>query len=216
LLPYILVVIVDYSMMLSEKRVCFCASLILYYIETFFVRWLSFFVDGLLSLHFLKFRMFNEEIDLEYVFNKTPRKADYITYLAVILFVCILIFELLLVSVLPNKFMEAKSLEAEAAKYAMVKLEDSLRDRVREYEKRVKTGEVKLVSKCLDDIARYLRLNSAAMDRDQVRDVMDDLVKFETVMRGWVKGKTYASKDVVIFDKYVTDIVERKVRIENK
>ena len=153
---------------------------------------------------------------MEYVFNKTPRKADYITFLAVILFVFILVFELLLVSVLPSKFMEAKSLEAEAARYAMIKLEDDLRRKIQSSKKAVKTGEVELVSKQLDDIARYLRLNSAAMDRDQVRDVMEDLVKFETVMRGWAKGKSYATCDTLSLDEYVVKTVAQKVQLDNK
>lgn len=136
---------------------------------------------------------------MEYVFNKTKRKADYVTVFALILFVLVMSFELLLVSWLPNKLKETKVLEAETAKQEVIDLEDSLRHKIKSYEDRVTTGEVELVGDCLDDIARYLRLNNANMTRDQVRDVMDDLFLFEKIMRKWSKGKSYSSEYQIDF-----------------
>ena len=152
---------------------------------------------------------------MEYVFCKTPRKADYITVFAIVLFVLVVVFELLLVSWLPNKLMAAKGLEAETAKQEVIDLEDKLRHRIRGYDKRVKTGEVKLVSTCLDNIARYLRLNSANIDRNQVRDIMEDLGRFELIMRGWDKGKSYSVKQTLDTSGYLNDLLARNIEETN-
>jgi len=149
---------------------------------------------------------------LDYVFNKTPRKADYVTFFAIILFALVIAFELLLVSWLPNQMMSAKGVEAETAKQEVIDLEDQLRRDVTGYKRRVATGEVDLVSDRLDQTARYLRLNSAMMNRDQTRDVMEDLSRFETIMRGWDKGKSYSVRKSLDTSKYLDRFIAEKVK----
>ena len=152
---------------------------------------------------------------MEYVFNKTPRKADYVTFFAIVLFVFVVVFELLLVSWLPSKMMNAKGIESETAKQEITDLVDTLRKHIRNHEKRVKTGEVDLVAKCLDNIARYLRLNSKTMTRDQVRDVMEDLTKFEMIMRGWNKGKSYSKTIEFETTTYLEKIIKNDTNDKN-
>lgn len=146
---------------------------------------------------------------MEYVFNKTPRKADYITFLAIILFVFVIVFEVLLVSWLPSKMMAAKTIETETAKQEIIDLVDTLRKKIPSLDKRIKTGEVKLVGNCLDNIARYLRLNGSNMNREQIRDVMEDLTRFEMIIRHWSKNGSYLQTETLDTSPYFDDLFRR-------
>ncbi len=150
---------------------------------------------------------------MENTFNKTPRKPDYVTYAALLMFVVVLASELLLVSWLPNKLMDEQIHEKEVAKQGMVDLEDSLRAKVKKLKKIVVTGEVELVGDCLDNIARYLRVNSGKMTRPQVREVMEDLSRFETIVRGWTKGASYVRTEELESASSYISTIESDIRI---
>ena len=147
---------------------------------------------------------------MEYVSVKTPRKPDYVSYFAVLLFVFVGLFELLLVVYLPSEMSSEKGKEEEMARQIMINLEDSLRRWVKSAAKKVKTGEVEIVSERLDAIARYLRLNRTSMTREQVRDVMSDLTKFETIIRGWKDGKSYSVKESLDTGKYLDEFLNKR------
>ena len=150
------------------------------------------------------------------VVNRTPRKPDLISYLAIFLFVFVGLFEVALVVYLPNKLRSEKGMEEEMAKQLMNKMVDNLRHKTNKLKDKVKTGEVELVDKCLNDLARYIRLSEAegsVMNRDQVREVMEDLSAFETIIRHWDStNKSFLTVENIDSKKYLSEVIDKKLK----
>ena len=120
------------------------------------------------------------------------RRKDYITLLAVWLFVFIIIFEILLVTVLPRMLLKRELWDKEVAHEEMNDLMDILRWRIRKgikYKTKMDAGEAHMSLDALDDIAKYLRQYQDDLTRSQIRDIYMVLRKIEVRMNLWRKNK---------------------------
>ena len=136
------------------------------------------------------------------------RKKDYVTQLALGLFVFIIIFELLVVTWLPRKLMNEKVWERDIAYQEIVALEDILRRNIKgalKYKNKWQEGEAKMALDCLNEFAMYMRLHQADMTREQIRELYEKLRAIERKYNNWDKGR-YS----VVFEKLDVNPVLRK------
>lgn len=124
--------------------------------------------------------------------NKTKRRGerrkDYVTFLAMGLFLFIVILELMLVTWLPRQLLNQNLWSRDVAIAELIDLEDSLRTNVK-HQLKFKTkwddGESKMALDCLNDIAKYLRQYRTKMSKDQISKLLVVLKKFEIRYFKW-------------------------------
>ena len=120
------------------------------------------------------------------------RKKDYVTRVALGLFVFIILFELLIVTWLPRQLMNEKVWEREIAYQEVVDLQDILRRRIKgglDTKNKWQEGESKMALDCLNEFAKYMRLHQADMNREQIGELYEKLRAFERRFNEWSKGK---------------------------
>ena len=120
------------------------------------------------------------------------RKKDYVTRVALGLFVFIIVFELLIVTWLPRKLMNEKVWEREIAYQEVADLEDILRRRIKgglKTKNKWQEGESKMALDCLNEFAKYMRLHQVDMNREQIGELYEKLRAFERRFNDWSKGK---------------------------
>ncbi|MFZ2655039.1 MAG: hypothetical protein WAX69_08970 [Victivallales bacterium] len=130
----------------------------------------------------------------------TLLKKDYIAYLAVGLFIFVIVFEILLVVWLPRKLHSSIMWEDQIASEEMVELEDLLRAYMVDIRKHQKDidGEIALVKGSLDEIAGYLREHKDRMSRSQIDDINRQLKYFESIYRSNMKpGKSFITTEKI-------------------
>lgn len=139
------------------------------------------------------------------------RKTDFITFTAVALFVCTVLFELYLILLVPIQLKNRGALEKHVAKEEMLSLFDSLRARVRGVSTsgNLQSGEKVLVKNALDIIALYLRENQDVMTSTQIRQVTQTLTRYELIYRDWTNGKFHIVKESVALPYFLREIEKR-------
>jgi hypothetical protein len=132
------------------------------------------------------------------LFNKTllpavKRKKDFVSFIALILFAVVIIFEIGIIYWLPSRLNSDKSWEKELALAECLELEDFLRAYLTTMRGKRKdiAGEIDLVKSCLDDYARYLRDNKYKMDREQTGQIYSSLLNFQKIYLEWQNDKQY-------------------------
>jgi hypothetical protein len=124
----------------------------------------------------------------------TRRRKDYITYLAVALFVMVIACEVLLVVWLPKKLHSEIMWQDQIAKEEMIELEDLLRAYMigAKPKHRAMTGEIELVQDSLNELARYLREYKDFMSRSQTDRISACLKGFQNAYISNIKpGKSF-------------------------
>jgi len=118
------------------------------------------------------------------------RKADPVTLVAVVLFVAVVGFELMLASWLPRHLRTERIWGRELAVQEAIDKLDWLRAHIRsgKYPDRWQRGEVELAMSCLDDIARHIREHQETMTREQMRRLIGDLAFYEAAFLLWRDG----------------------------
>lgn len=121
------------------------------------------------------------KIDLYYT---AKRKKDYITMVAVMFFILILAFELLLVAWLPFYLRSKRLWEREAAREEMVELYDNLRANLSSIAKKHTGHEAKQINlayESLNQMANYLRLYISKLNREQITEIQKNLDDFDVL-----------------------------------
>ncbi len=124
----------------------------------------------------------------------TLRRKDYITYLAVILFVMVVVCEVLLVVWLPRKLHSEIMWQDQIAKEEMIELEDLLRAYMIDVKPKYReiNGEIELVQDSLNELARYLREYKDYISRDQTDRINVCLKGFQNTHAGnFKRGRTF-------------------------
>jgi len=160
---------------------------------------------------------------------RTKRKRDIVTVLAVSLFVVIVLLELLIVIWLPVQLRSEQFWERDSAYQEMIALEDFLRGNFVGVIKNCKgkkglervEGEVTVVTLCLDDIARYLRMYGSSLNRNQIRDIYIKLQGFEQIFNSMKKlGEFYTRKEQIDSKGFIARLaLKNRIKIpvaENK
>ena len=132
--------------------------------------------------------------------KETLLKKDYIAYLAVALFVFVIVFEILLVVWLPRRLHSSIMWEDQIASEEMIELEDLLRAYMIDAKKDRKDlgGEIDLVKGSLDEMAGYLREHKNTLSRSQIDDIYRQLKYFESIYRSNIKpGKSFIASEKI-------------------
>ena len=132
----------------------------------------------------------NGGIDLDKALQSAPFKRDYITFLAIGLFMLVIVLELALMVWLPVQLKLENLWHDEVARQKMVRLLDGLRKRYEDLGAKSKRQEeeVKLVRDRLDDMARYVREYNERLRRSQVSELAGVLEHFERYLLIYEKG----------------------------
>jgi len=122
--------------------------------------------------------------------NKTKgtRRKDYVTGLAIGLFLFIVILEIMLVTWLPKRLTSEALWSRDVAMTELVDLEDTLRKNVKytlKFRDKWEEGESNMALDCLNNIAPYLREHKSDMHQDQIRQLYLTLQKFDTRFNQW-------------------------------
>jgi hypothetical protein len=141
------------------------------------------------------------------------RKKDFVTGFAIFLFFSIVIFEVVTVVWLPIHLRSEKLWIKQTAYIEIVDMEDGLRGKFSSLSRRFKDrkgGEIMLVRICLDEIARYLRVNGSNMNMNQIAELKTLLVGFEDIFnRMKVYGKFYTREEKVDADPFIRQLAEK-------
>ena len=140
----------------------------------------------------------------------TLRRKDYITYLAVILFVMVVVSEILLVAWLPKKMHSEILWQDQIAKEEMIEHEDLLRAYMIGVKPKYKelTGEVELVQDSLNEIARYLREYKDYMSRIQTDRIGNCLKGFQNAYGSNIKlGKSFIVDEKLDSKPYIDKLL---------
>ncbi len=120
--------------------------------------------------------------------RRGERRKDYVTFLAIGLFVFIVMLELMLVTWLPRQLLNEALWSRDVAIAELIDLEDTLRTNVKhtlKFRTKWDDGESKMALNCLNDIAKYLRKHQGKISKDQIRTLYLILLKFETRFNQW-------------------------------
>jgi hypothetical protein len=122
------------------------------------------------------------------------RRKDYVTGLAIGLFLFIVMLEVMLVTWLPKQLTSEALWSRDVAMTELIDLEDTLRKNVKytlKFRDKWDEGESKMGLNCLNNIAPYLRKHQADMNQEQIRQLYLILQKFETRFNQW-KDRKYS------------------------
>lgn len=142
----------------------------------------------------------------------TLRRKDFITYLAVILFVMVIACEALLVVWLPKKLHSEIMWQDQIAKEEMVELEDLLRAYMIDIKPRHRemTGEIELVQDSLNEIAKYLRAYKDYVSRPQTDKINVCLKGFQNAYSGNIKpGKSFIVSEKLDSKPYLDKLLSQ-------
>jgi hypothetical protein len=140
----------------------------------------------------------------------TLRRKDYITYLAVILFVVVIACEVLLVVWLPRKLHSEIMWQDQIAKEEMIESEDLLRAYMIDIKPKYRdmTGEIELVQDSLNELARYLRDYKDYMSRSQTDRISASLKGFHNCYRSNIKpGKSFIIDEKLDSSPYLNKLL---------
>jgi hypothetical protein len=139
------------------------------------------------------------------------RRKDYVTYLGVLLFCFIILFELYLVLWVPVQLKSRSVLEKEVAKQEMITLADSLRDEIGDLKTktRIQDGEVALAKTILDNLAVYIRANQDFLDREQIRDLNKTLQSYDALSKRWKDGRYIVKEERLDYSNYLKALKEK-------
>ncbi len=139
-------------------------------------------------------------------------KKDYITGIAILLFVSLLLLEIFLSTFLVKQLSQEKLWEKEIAFTEIGELTDSLRQKLEtgNFSGKEIQEEVLLMSECVDVIAEYLKKNTNTISRQQIRELRKDLDSFEKVSQVWINKKVYKNKEELDLSKYIDELKLKK------
>ncbi|MFA6566799.1 MAG: hypothetical protein WCS96_01170 [Victivallales bacterium] len=144
----------------------------------------------------------------------TLRRKDYITYLAVILFVMVIACEMLLVVWLPRKLHSEIMWQDQIAKEEMIELEDLLRAYMIDIKPRYRemAGEIELVQDSLNELARYLREHKDYMSRSQTDRISACLKGFQNAYASNIRpGKSFIADEKLDSKPYLDKLLLQSV-----
>ena len=142
----------------------------------------------------------------------TLRRKDYITYLAVLLFVMVIVSEILLVVWLPKKLHSEIMWQDQIAKEEMIELEDLLRAYMIDSKPRYRemAGEIELVQDSLNELARYLREFKDYISRSQTDRISACLKGFQKIFAGNIKqGKSFILDEKLDSKPYLDKLLSK-------
>lgn len=151
--------------------------------------------------------------------NRGRRRKDYVTFLAIGLFVFIVLLELMLVTWLPHQLMSEALWSREVAVAELVDLEDYLRTNIK-HNIRVRNkwdeGESLMAIDSLNDIAKYLREYQGVMNAEQTRQLYLILKQFETRYNQWHEMRFCNNRETININPILEQTLNRYNNETNK
>lgn len=128
--------------------------------------------------------------------QSAPFKKDYVAFCSVVLLTLVVILEAAMIIWLPVQFRSEYMWEKQVALQEMIQELDDLRTKFEEFKpaSRRQESEARLVSDCLDDLARYTREYRERLSRDQIAAIYNVLLDFDQSYRFFSKGGQYSTE----------------------
>ena len=123
------------------------------------------------------------------------RKKDFITTVAILMFLLICVFEAYLIVVLPIQLQRQNAMEFAVKKQEMLMMTELLRFRtkVAKPKNQLQECEVQLVVSSLDSIVRFIRRNVENITPEQVDEATVILRRLEAISGTWEKNQYHFS-----------------------
>ena len=119
------------------------------------------------------------------------RKKDFVTFLAVAMFVIICLFEIYLVVFLRIQLQRENAMAYDVMKQEMLMKTEILRYKTKMVNPRtpLQECEVMLVTNCLDNVVRFIRRYESVMTEQQIVIADDILFQLNTCTLPWEKNR---------------------------
>ena len=116
------------------------------------------------------------------------RKKDTITFFALLMFFCMVGFEIYLIAVVPIQLRSKETFEKHVAKMEMLSHLDTLRQKVKNAPARndAQRGERDLCKGVLDVYAMYVREHQDNMSYQQIMELQHNLNRYESIYQRWI------------------------------
>jgi hypothetical protein len=145
-------------------------------------------------------------------------RKDWVTIVAVSLFACTILSEVVLVVWLPFHLRSRNSWERETALDRMITHLDLLRaymiDMKKKHRDSYDRGNAELVEKCLNEIARYVRDNRDVATTDQIREIEEDLHRFDALIRKFQKRHFNLRVEKIDETSYIKELLRKQSSVE--
>ncbi len=139
-------------------------------------------------------------------------KKDYITGIAILFFVILLLVELFSATFLIKKLTKEELWEKEMSYTEIAELTDRLREKLKSnsFVDKDAKEEALLLTESVDIIAEFLKKNSSVITRQQIRDIRNDLDAFDEIAVVWRNQKKYKYKEKLDLSKYIDELKLKK------
>lgn len=140
------------------------------------------------------------------------RKKDFVTSLAIIMFVAILLFEIYLIVFIRIQLQRENAMAHDVIKQEMLMKTEYIRGQIKGAKPKtaLQECEVQMVTNCLDSLVQFIRRNKDTMTSQQIVEVNELLSQLETYTLTWNKNK-YLFKQDSFDTKPILDKMEAKL-----
>ena len=123
-------------------------------------------------------------------YYSTKRKRDVVTFMAIVFFGALIIFQLYITIIFPIQLRHQQLLIAEMEKDEMYEQIDRIREAVRRTRGKdsIQIGEINLLTGVMDQFALHVREHGKEMTPEQVNGLRTELRRYELVILGWNYG----------------------------
>lgn len=125
------------------------------------------------------------------------RKKDFVTFIAVALFVAIFIFEIYLIVFIRIQLQRENALAHDVLKQKMLLNVEDVRYRIKQVKPKtsLQNCEVEMTRNCLDSIVQFIRKNRDTMTPQQVVEANDLLSSLQAYIYVWQQNKFIFKQD---------------------
>ena len=140
------------------------------------------------------------------------RKKDFVTSLAIIMFVAIFVFEIYLIVFIRIQLQKENAMAHDVIKQEMLMKTEQIREQIKNAKPKtpLQECEVMMTTSCLDNIVQFIRRNKDTMTSQQIVETNDLLSQLEVYTLTWGKNK-YLFKQESFETKPILDKMEAKL-----
>ena len=147
-------------------------------------------------------------VDLKSSIKAAKFKTDWVTILAIVILITIILCELVVVIWLPVHLRSSLRWEKEVAYQEVLGQLDTLRSNLQRCQKKQlgNKGEINLVQTCFNQLAHYLRVGDYDLNRNDIRKIKTVLDGFERAYLEIYKNKTFNSPKQLDLSGFLADL----------
>ena len=115
------------------------------------------------------------------------RKKDFVTFIAVAMFIAIFIFEIYLIVFIRIQLQRENAMASDVTKQKMLMNTEDIRIRIRDAKPAttLQSCEVEMARNCLESVMQHIRRNKESMTPQQINEANDLLVRLQNYILIW-------------------------------